>query len=200
MIGYIVGTGNGLDVKALDGIKDDFSFSCNAIGSIYEKTDWRPTLYILVSENFRNIERQGDYMKSMNGAKHVFADRTLVDEFGLMASPLKVVTYPDTPDWKPEWFSYSPMEWVSKFGTSLLPAVQMAFWIGFDEIVFMGCNGYTKGERQHVEGYPQWAENFNVEKFSATLKAAHELIAFHARRKNIKVNFIGESQFESIYA
>jgi len=196
---YIVGSGFGLDVKFLDTILG-FSFSCNAIGSIYNQTSWRPTVYTLTSENFRNEDRRGDYLSSMEQACLVFADRELMNEYNIKAIPLTVRTFPDTPEWKAEWFSSAPMEWVSKFGTSLLPAVQMAFYMGFDEVVFVGCDGYNpKGKRQHVEGYPEWADNFDVSKFSQTLIAAHELIAYHAKRKNIKVRFIGDSQFERIY-
>jgi hypothetical protein len=197
---YIVGSGFGLDVKFLDTIRD-FSFSCNAIGSIYNQTTWRPTAYTLTSENFRNKDRRGDYLSSMKQARLVFADKELINKYGITnAFPLTVKTYPDIPEWQPEWFSCNPLEWVSKFGTSLLPAVQIAFYIGFDEVVFVGCDGYNpEGKRQHVEGYPEWADNFDVCKFSKTLTAAHELIAYHAKRKNIKVVFIGNSQFERIY-
>jgi hypothetical protein len=194
---YIVGSGTGLDVKFLDAIKEEYSFSTNAIGSIYDRTEWRPTVYTLTSDNFKTDDRQEDYIKSMEQARLIFASR----EFNIPnATPITARAYPDTAEWKPDWFSHKPLEWVSKYGTSLLPAVQIAFWMGFDEIVFVGCNGYNpKDKRQHVAGYPEWAEGFNVTKYAETLRGAHELIAYHAKRKGIKVYFVGKSQFERIY-
>jgi len=189
---YIVGSGTSLDVKFLDTLQNEFTFSTNSIGSIYDKTVWRPTIYTLTSDNFANPKRRSDYIQSMKEAEMVFAKGEYVISFNLKAFPFKVREEKE--------FSRVPYIWVSKFGTSLLPCVQLAFWLGVTEIVFVGCNGYTSSGRQHVEGYPDWAEDFDTTFYAKTLYEAHELVAQVARADGVHVSFEGESQFASLYA
>jgi len=197
---YIVGSGNSLDMDFLDSIQDKFSFSCNAIGSIYDRTNWRPTIYTLTSINFENSDRRLDFIKSMQEVEIIFANQDYAIDYNLDAHPLVVKEFPSIRSWKPDWFSPAPLKWVSKYGTSLLPCVQLAFWMGFKHIIFVGCDGYNRHNKtQHVEGYPTWADKFNVIKPSKSLRGAHELISYHAKQRGIKISFEGDSQFAELY-
>ena len=196
----IVVSGPSLDFRYLNRIRNEFSFSAGAIGSIYHLTHWRPTVYVVASRNA--ALHQGEFLRAAQDAKIVYVNKDYTGMMWKAYMPLVMHDYPDTCEWKPEWWSDEPMEWVSKYGTSLLPCVQLAFWMGFREITFAGCDGYDpKRERQHVDGYPDWAEEFDVEKFAPILEAAHKLIAYHARRRGVKVRFAGRyaSPFEKIY-
>lgn len=190
---FIVGTGEGLDVEFLGEIRDEVSFSCNSIGAIYDKTEWRPTYYVLSSENFTNPSRQGDFLKSFAGT--VYANRDFyatipqTDVRWFDGRP-----FPDTANWSPDWWSDNPEEWMSRYGTSLLPCAQLSFHMKPDEVYFLGCDGYAVG---HVEGYPEWAEDFDKVKFGKTLQGAHELIEHKARELGIMTFLVGNSSIKA---
>src|SRR5690606_5753244 len=56
------------------------------------------------------------------------------------------------PEAKDEWWSYNCAERVSKFGTSMLVAMQLAVYMGFNPIYLVGCDlGFAPDPTQRKE-------------------------------------------------
>lgn len=181
---YLIGNGPSLTPERLDGIVGQFSFAVNAIGSMYDKTAWRPTVYVLANNGYEYGLRKADYDRSMAGS--VYASKSYEGLFS--ATFLEMREFPDTDKWMVEWWSDNPNQWVSKYGTSLLVCAQLAAYWRFDEIVLMGCDGY-KGQL-HYGGYPEWADDFDVDKFEKSRAGAEALMQFHLKRLGIRYTYV----------
>lgn len=193
---YLVGNGPSLSPDFLDSIEGEYSFATNAIGCIYPKTRWRPSHYIMVSTNFWIADRKPDYEASAREAGSVIADTEFFGQIDGIDEFVRVRRFPDTRQWHPDWWSDHPDQWVSAYGTTLLVGAQIAAKDKCD-IVFVGCDGYDSGI--HNKEYPSWGDDFDIGVYSKTLLGAHELMSYHFKRLGMSAEFVGKSQFASLY-
>jgi hypothetical protein len=201
-IGYIIGNGLGLQIAALDKLHaaNVASFATNGIGSLFDRTAWRPRYYFLSTVNYENGQRRAMYDPGLAAAEAAFVwDRYKEQMNGRNNVFFIDYRWPgDSPTWSPDYWSSNPLMWMSKYGTSLLPAAQMAMeGMKKKRLYFLGCDGYALEGDLHFEGYPEWADNFDRVKYGATLQSAHELIAHHAKRLGVECYLVGHSSIEA---
>ena len=160
---FIIGNGPSLNDTDLNLIKDEYSFAMNRVGLIYEKTEWRPTYFVCPTGNSQRDNWKVDILKSVKlGIPCWFWNQ---DYNKKLYSENKNIIYVDckhhhesaeallenTPV---EWFSTECDKWVSKYGTSLTVATQLAYYMGFSEIYLLGCDlGFNSKSHHFSEKY-----------------------------------------------
>ncbi|TKX79403.1 hypothetical protein EXE53_16030 [Halorubrum sp. SD626R] len=142
---FLVGNGPSLKDTDLDLIKDEHAIAMNRISLLYEETDWRPSYYLFASDNVRNTEWGAEWQKSVNEAvsepktTSFVWDRYLdVVDSASNLEPLHRVTERSIAE--TGTFSTNASQWVSKTGTSMNIALQLAYLMGFEQIFFIGCD------------------------------------------------------------
>tara|TARA_R110002111_G_scaffold99170_6_gene153283 strand:- start:2525 stop:3253 length:729 start_codon:yes stop_codon:yes gene_type:complete len=148
---FIVGNGPSLNNTPLDGLMGEYSFGMNRVSLLYEKTDWRPTFFICTTTNVNDVEWRKDILESVELGIDTFVWDELKQHFvGLnnvhmlnCTNGNEVVC--DPPD---NWWSYEASERVTKFGTSMIVALQIATYMGFNPIYIVGADmGFKKQKR-----------------------------------------------------
>ncbi len=144
---FIVGNGPSLNVTDLELIKDEYSFGMNRIALLYNEFSWRPTFYICTTTNIYRPEWEKDIFKSIDLGITSF----VWDKFTDLVKPRKSIYYLNCTEGKKvtkkaqrKWWSDDISKKICKFGTSMIVAFQIAFYMGFDPIYIVGADlGYS---------------------------------------------------------
>lgn len=150
---FIACTGPSLTISDLEMLKDEYVFGMNSISLIHDKTDWKPDFY--------GIQDTSVYEK--------IKDSILTTDNGIVFAPYDFRKYYNTPsDWV-YWHmcgKYHIFEMIytgkyfTKFsddcyacvydGYSITYAlIQIAIYMGFDEIYLLGADCSYLGQKQH---------------------------------------------------
>lgn len=142
---YIIGNGPSLAETDLDLIENEPSIAMNRIPLIYEKTKWRPTYYLMVSDNVRHPEWGESWIKSVNMAvdyplTHCFIAEQFTD---ILKTPEKVTSIKCMTEYRigqQGSFSRNASQYLSKTGTTMNMAFQLAYFMGFKEVILLGAD------------------------------------------------------------
>lgn len=193
---FIVGNGPSLRNTNLDLIKNEFSFAMNRIGLIYDKTEWRPNYFVCPTGNSQRKNWKADIEKSVRlGIPCWFWNQ---DYNKKLYSDYKNIIYVNCKHHKESnqyfkegpplsWFSTECHNWMSKYGTSLITAMQMAFYMGFKEIYLLGCDlGFDKKEHHFSKEYDKGAflKGLSLDK---SMTSAHRLMKKAGDEYNVKI-------------
>lgn len=192
---FIIGNGPSLSAQDLESIKDEYSFAMNRVSLIYNKTQWRPNYFVCPTGNSTRPDWISDIKETVaTGIPCWFwntsQNKNLYSEFQNIifsnlrghhesANPLK-----DPPI---EWFSYKPDEWLSKYGTSLITAAQLAFYMGFTKIYLLGCDLGFGLKQHHFDSKYNLGGHMARNKLDDTMTSAHVLIRKASLESGIKV-------------
>jgi hypothetical protein len=135
----MVGAGPSLTPEMLNAIKDEKSFAMNNISVIYPDTDWRPTYYINVART-TNLDKHWAKcaVESISVAKHNFlwvSNIWLIEKMLQEEASVSLLSCASFPQW-----SWTPFDWVSRWGSSMFAALQIAVFLGFNPIFLLGCD------------------------------------------------------------
>ncbi len=148
---FVVGNGPSLNDTNLDFLVDEFSFAMNRISLFYDKTKWRPSYFVCTTTNIWEKEWRKDILNTINIGTPSFVWNQLKKAVGdrenvhyIKCTHGKEVT--DNADLS--WWSYDITERVAKFGTSMLVALQIAVYTGFNPIYLIGADlGYKDAKK-----------------------------------------------------
>jgi FkbM family methyltransferase len=153
---FMIGNGPSLSETPLDELRGMYSFAMNRIALIYGKVRWRPSFFICTSTNIAREEWRRDIIKTITLGTPSF----IWDKLKQYVEPyhFKNVAYvncthgKEVTDSAPDdWWSYDASQRVCKFGTSMLPALQIAIYMGFNPIYLLGCDLGFKPPIQAVD-------------------------------------------------
>jgi len=193
---FIIGNGPSLNNTNLDLIKDEYSFAMNRIGLIYDRTKWRPNYFVCPTGNSKLHNWKTDILKTVElGIPCWFWDqkfnKTLYSNYNNIIyvdckhhveSEKKFENGPPV-----EWFSIECDKWVSKYGTSLIVAMQLAFYMGFKDIYLLGCDlGFDKKEHHFSNEYDKGAYLKKIT-LDESMRSAHLLIKKASEKYCVKV-------------
>lgn len=205
---FIIGNGPSLTKTPLDRMAGEYSIAMNRISLLYNKTKWRPTFFICTTSNIRKKEWRRDIMQTINQNILTFAWSKLRSYIG----ERKNVFYLDCYHGKEETNS-APLEWwyddiskgVCKFGTSMLVALQLAFYMDFKTVYIVGADlGFVESpvqkifKRLHLHLLSEFMDRnhfapsygtpgLGAEALNRNMLAAHELAKTVAEKKQISV-------------
>lgn len=190
----IVGNGPSLKETPLDLIKYP-TFAMNRIGLIYSNTKWRPTYFICPTGNSKREDWKKDILKSVSLGipcwfwdtsynRKIYGSYSNVEFLNCTQHKESATIYQDPPL---EWFSTNPNKFVSKYGTSLLVAMQLAFYMGFKKIYLVGCDlGFSKQKHHFSEKY-NLGGHAPLSKLDGTMIAAHKLSKKAGEKYNVEI-------------
>jgi hypothetical protein len=194
---FIVATGPSLNLNDVEMLKNEICFSCNSIINIFEKTDWRPAYYVVVDSNFyKNFKN--DIIIKKNKLRYFFHPF----QFNYNDSnsyPLRF--WRNWCLWPYEWRlihgkwrhprmglnTYSDIVYE---GSSVIHVcMQLAFYMGFNEIYLLGTDCNYFGEQKHSKtvSYNMPVHTNNPEDMYKGLIADYKYAKKIANEKGIKV-------------
>ncbi|MGM0582628.1 MAG: 6-hydroxymethylpterin diphosphokinase MptE-like protein [Bacteroidota bacterium] len=140
---FIVGNGPSLKETNLDLIEDEYSFGMNRIANIYEDTEWRPSFFICTSINVKDKEWRKDILNTIELGVTSFIWDELDSYFPDTSNIYRLNCenpYTDTFNPPVSWWSDDITSYVTKYGTSMIVALQIAVYMGFDDIYILGAD------------------------------------------------------------
>lgn len=142
---YIIGNGTSLSAEQLNNIIGQPSYACNRINLIYDKTDWRPTVYTHIESLAPDLpfirENVGMGIMCWIAEHYNIEPKENVKFIKDCHHHLLNFDSPELPD---EWHFPQPCS----FGGSVNWMMQRAVLDGFDEIVLLGCDLQYRDRKQ----------------------------------------------------
>ena len=152
---FVIATGPSLTIDDLEKTRDEYTFSMNSIIKIFDKTSWRPTYYGIQDRNVYDIFKDDPTFNSLKGK---FVADLVAYEFDV---PQNSVIYPldmlDHMYYKlaefKTVFSDNAYGMVYDGATITYSILQLAVYMGFNEIYLLGCDCDFSGSKQHFVDY-----------------------------------------------
>jgi SAM-dependent methyltransferase len=156
---FLIGNGPSLAETDLNLLKNENTIAMNRISMMYDKNkDWRPTYYIYCSSNVNDKSWGNEWLSSVQSAITELSTTSFVASiFKERIDPQNklhnVKWFDSLSETKPnskgdivkESFSTNIVDRIDKSGTTMNLALQLAYHMGFKEIVFIGTDlGWTK--------------------------------------------------------
>lgn len=209
---FLIGNGPSLADTNLDLIKNEYSFAMNRISLIYDKNpEWRPTYYLFSSTNCKNpvwgkewsssVEKAATDPKSTAFIAEIFKDYidpwsefSQIKWFNAMSE-----TKPDLEGRISEsCFSKDPVDRIDKSGTTMNLALQLVYYMGFTEIVFLGTDlgwSFDQGSETDPNHFDKSyrANISNPKKANNQMRNIHSLSLKNFLEKDSKVKFYNAS-------
>lgn len=140
---FIIGNGPSLRAKDLDKLKDEYTFACNRIDLIFDKTDWRPTFYCVTDLNLlkndfsvkENLQKLQDKSLNLLCSEVLETDR----KFRKVCYYAFNRMYRKVPE-----FSVDASKWLYEGGTVTYIEIQLAVYMGFSDIYLLGVDNTFK--------------------------------------------------------
>lgn len=155
---FICATGPSLTLADVEMLKDEYVFGVNSICAIYSRTDWRPQFYVfqdypiyemygeIFNENGKTLVFSGDPLVSFPYSKRIKIKERWV------RFPLNWAyhTYAGRKGRPFVYFSDNCYERVYSGYTVTYSAIQLAMYMGFEEIYLLGVDcDYKSGKKNH---------------------------------------------------
>lgn len=177
---FIIGNGPSLRTEDLEKLKHEFTFAANRIYEIFPRTTWRPTVYSVVDPDFLNAESENVLRVSCDILLLPFCfvhsgQQQLNVQMIRIWVGAKCFDVNYTAPWVDQ-SAYIPEDLSLGFSegrTVTFIAIQMALYMGFNEIYLLGVDfNYSKvinknGEIQTLEGVIDY---FNQKTYDTTLQ------------------------------
>lgn len=139
---FVIGNGPSLLNTPLDKLQNEYSIAMNRISLIYEKTKWRPTFFLCTTVLIKKENWRKDIMTSID----LGIDSFVKDSFFPYMGNRKNIYYVHCAHSKDkacgtidDWSNDISVR-VSKFASSMFAALQIVFYLGFDEIYILGAD------------------------------------------------------------
>ena len=205
---FLIGNGPSLAETDLNLLKNENTIAMNRISLMYNKyKEWRPTYYIYCSTNVNDKRWGNEWLSSVQSAlteksttsfvASIFRERidpqskfNKVNWFSSLSE-----TKPDSKgNIIPESFSTNIVNRIDKSGTTMNLALQLAYHMGFKEIIFVGTDlGWTKdvGTKNDPNHFDKnyRADISNPYKANQQMRNVHKLAlsVFNKNKPHVKI-------------
>lgn len=133
----ILGNGPSLRGDDLTSLQGEVTFAANKIYLLYKDTPWRPTYYN-VEDELVAVQNDRDIVSRVGPVRKAFFRREFRTRFAEMANTL---FYDDWHNYRPfPRFSTDPATGMFWGSTVTYINLQLAYWMGFEEIYFIGMD------------------------------------------------------------
>ncbi len=148
---FLVGNGPSLNNMNLDLLENEYSIAMNRIELLYSKTKWRPTHYVFTSSNCQDATWGDKWSKSILNAANEEKTTPIIwrrfkdaiERNGKGKLPEKTIyldSISEFPCGDDRQFSNNAEERIDKSGTTMNVALQLAYYMNFDEVYVIGCD------------------------------------------------------------
>ncbi len=169
---FCIGTAPSLTLEDIEAIKGEYSFSCNSIIKLFDKTDWRPNYFMAFDPYFYSL-----YHETVDkiDVDEVFYNQIQIPKIGrkgvaIKGSPEHLVReYMKNKKKTPYLTLSTDLEKKLIIGQSTIhSAMALAAYMGFSEIYLLGVDCDYSGQ--------QHGKNFSDERLVSTNLDATEMI------------------------
>lgn len=190
---FIVCTGPSLTTEDLELIKDEFSISMNSIVRVFDKVQYRPNIYMLQDGHaYKRIEN--DIVKWLHEIDLTLLGSIIRFRFPFLKIPrnaknkvknfnLSLLGHNLTPNRVID-FSNDPSRVFYDGFTVTYSAFQLAVYMGFKDIYFLGNDCNYSGEKKHFDGYGE--KNVSYDNSEDNMKFLYSYIK--SIQPNLNVN------------
>lgn len=179
---FILATGPSLTLSDIELLKNEYTFSMNSICKLFNKTNWKPTYYV--------IQDHKVYDKLKDDSNFRSIEKPFVADFILDEHKLKntdnicfPINHLDHMDFKKrtmkQKFSADAYVCIYDGYTVTYTALQLAVYMGFSEIFLLGCDCDYSGEKQHFVDYGIKVTDNPEQRMTIAYKAAREYADAH---------------------
>lgn len=199
---FVLGNGYSLRDAPFDELKREITFACNRIALMFNKTDWRPTYYVMTSTLWGD-ERlpQGDILKAIDSAKMSFIwDRykeQLKGRGGVCLLPLNHTGNYKSPVGRVDFWSDNPMGGISKYGTTLFAILQLVAYMNPTEVYVLGADGYKANHNRNEPDPNHFDPNYHPELKGNWVKLANEFAKDIYRIAKINMDRLGIKLYDA---
>ncbi len=169
---FLVGCGPSLNVTPLDRLREP-SFACNGIHEIFPKVVWRPTYYGLMWTPNR-AKRRKYFQPALDKSATVFLDERWKGKLDCPRAIYFSIGY----DWDgaihKHYWSWDVSKLVGCHHTSVYQLAQIAVYIGFTELVLVGCDS------NYVQGW----NNFSPDYYPGTYLEEAQVAEIHRMHRH----------------
>lgn len=181
---FIICTGPSLTISDLEMIKDEYSISMSSILNILEKTNFRPSMYMIQDLTSFNIFKEkfdlipnsqifvGISNRSNMWGKGIKIKDVKEQNVGLFhldtASIIYQINY-KVNNFRPR-FSFNCRKKICDGATVTYSAIQMAVYMGFSEIFLLGADCNYLGKSMHIDDYTDTLDISERQKIDATCR------------------------------
>lgn len=198
---FVVATGPSLTIEDLDKLKGEFTISMNSIVNIYDKTDYRPDIYMIqdkvVAEKvFSKISYESKVLVGLGNIGPLCKSCITKSDFRrLFDKNYADLYFLDTAD---SWFyiNFGHSKFKPKFSTKCdiriydgstvtYSAIQLAFYMGFSNVYLVGCDCNYTGTTRHIGEYDKDAVYDKAEQIQRKMTKSYEIALDYAKHNNI---------------
>ena len=205
---FLIGNGPSLAETDLNLLKNENTIAMNRISLMYDKNkDWRPTYYIYCSTNVNDKRWGNEWLSSVHSSlKEESTTSFVASIFKERIDPenkfKRVNWFSSLSETKPdskgnivlESFSTNINKRIDKSGTTMNLALQLAYHMGFKEIIFVGTDlGWTKdvGSKNDPNHFDKnyRADISNPYKANQQMRNVHKLAlsVFNKKKPHVKI-------------
>ncbi|MFP4355604.1 MAG: class I SAM-dependent methyltransferase [Phycisphaerae bacterium] len=149
---FIIGNGPSLNLTDLDLIAGEQTIAMNRISLLYDRTSWRPSYYVYMSDNVDNPNWGEPWQQSVTQAVACpqttsFIWRRYAHAVHEPGNVIWLDSITEQQIGTDGTFSTNAAQYISKTGTTMNAALQLAFHLGFDPVIILGAdlNWVTSG-------------------------------------------------------
>lgn len=140
---FILGNGPSLTPEDLNLLKNEITFASNRIYNIFSKTDWRPTYFAMFDENVAQSEGVVEGVSGIDCIKFVRKQGYLSYK-DIKGDVCYINSFFDRKYLDKPEFSDNLVEGLYTIATVTYAQMQIARWMGFDEIYLLGMDNRYK--------------------------------------------------------
>lgn len=163
---FLIGNGPSLRETPLDKLQDEYTIAMNKIDLVYSSVDWRPSYFVYVRSPPPTEERIKHYEKSIHLGIPAFVSEDN-KKFLPKSNNIFYIKRDDTVS-KSECHDFNSGKeiigscWsrdiervVYRSVSSMYVAAQIASYMGFAEMYFVGCDGYVENKTGKTISFPK---------------------------------------------
>ena len=209
---FLIANGPSLSDTNLDHLEGEITIAMNKVSLIYpENPKWVPTYYLFSSTNVNNPVWGSSWTSAVrNSLKEKATVSFIADKFRPTIDPKgkfnNVNWFSSLSETKPtkdgliskDCFSTNIIERIDKSGTTMNLALQLAYHMGFNEIIFLGADlGWTKdlGSKNDPNHFDKSyrADISNPDKTNYQMRNVHSLAYKKFMEKDESIKFYNAS-------
>lgn len=146
---FILGNGGSLTEKDLEKLTGEYTFGCNRLYKMYDRLSWRPVFYCFYDvQRVRKIKKDMTYI--LENCEYLFTSSTIKDELdeAVIENPKTYFVHMQKDRYYPQLprFSENVDQQVYDGQTVLYMATQIAVYLGFHEIYYLGADNHYSVE------------------------------------------------------
>ena len=194
---FLVGNGPSLNDMNLDLLENEDSIAMNRIELIYPKTKWRPSYYIFCSSNCQDRRWGKGWSKSVVKASKEEKTTPLIwDRYksdieknageSLDESTILLKSFSENKVGNDNCFSTDAEKRLDKSGTSMNVALQLAYYMEYDEVYLIGIDSNWKTLADSKQNDKGDENHFHPDYHASIGNGEHEFWRMNTTHKTAK--------------